>query len=390
MGQPSKPTPVVDDTPMPKTNSASELAPSPQVNPPSEAPGVPTAASWEARYSAGDSLMRERRFVEAAALYAELADIAATETARTRAQEAMRIATFLETTFGRSIVTNASEGARTDRTTGELANLYVSSILYGLGSGIAVGVHTNPDSPAGAVLPALGLAGASAGLVAVLDTKLELGYGVPQSISTGMWLGFYEGFALTFYHFASTTSENELSDQTISKLIWGSATLGAVAGGVVGQKWGTTPGRASLLGTNGLWGGLTLGLLALGISDGSGDSDEGFFGAAAIGIAGGALLGGWQGRDEAPSLARVRFLDLGGLSGGLLLGGLALAADPDREESIALASGFGIAAGYAVAYFATRGMEPDSGGKRDVALISPTFAPTTDGTGLTFGLAGTL
>ncbi len=73
-----------------------------------------------------------------------------------------------------------------------------------------------------------------------------------------------------------------------------------------------------------------------------------------------------------------------------MLGGLALATEPDRTETVALATGVGIAAGYLTAYFATAGMEPDPGSKQDVATMVPSIAPTSDGSGMTVGFAGTL
>ena len=75
------------------------------------------------------------------------------------------------------------------RTTDELAVLYTGSVLYGIGSGIVLATITEPTSAAGGILPALGFAAASAGIVAVLDHKLELRYGVPQSIISGMLIG---------------------------------------------------------------------------------------------------------------------------------------------------------------------------------------------------------
>src|SRR5436190_11402532 len=56
-----------------------------------------------------------------------------------------------------------SAKAAGERTTDEIAVLYTNAVFYGLGSGAWVDVHTEPDSPAGAILPALGLAGAAVG-----------------------------------------------------------------------------------------------------------------------------------------------------------------------------------------------------------------------------------
>ncbi len=214
------------------------------------------------------------------------------------------------------------------RTTDEIAILYTNAVLYGLYAGIVLDVWTNANSAGSAILPPLALAGASAGIVAVLDHNVRLGYGVAQSIVSGMYVGFEEGIAWTLWHEASVQGSSKFGAKTVTTMIWGLGTLGAVAGGVVGSAYGTTPGRASLMGSAAMWSGLVAGTLAGGITE---HADSALL-SSAVALNAGAVLGAIAGAEVSPSIARVRFIDLGGLSGGLLLGGLYWAVK-DREAT---------------------------------------------------------
>lgn len=83
-----------------------------------------------------------------------------------------------------------------------------------------------------------------------------------------------------------------------------------------------------------------------------------------------------------PSIARVRFLDLGGIGGGLVFRGLYLAA-ADRNpkaEGIMGATAVGAAVGLGAAWFATQGMPQDRLG-HDAASpgLTASVVPTSGG-----------
>jgi hypothetical protein len=180
--------------------------------------------------------------------------------------------------------------------------------------------------------------------------------------------------------------------KTVATLTWGLGTAGALTGGVVGTFLGTTPGRASFMGSAALWTGAVVGTLAGAIDK---KSDTGLL-AGGIALNLGAIGGAFLGAQVSPSIARVRFIDLGGLCGGLLVGGLYFAAaDKDIGPRGAAASlGIGMATGVATAWYFTRHMEedfPHTGQTQSaVASMIPTIAPTTTGAGLVLGVAGAL
>jgi hypothetical protein len=292
--------------------------------------------------------------------------------------------------------TNVDAKARNRRTTDELAILYTQSVFYGLGTGAWIAVLSKPDSAAGGILPALALAGGSAGLVAILDRGDGLGYGVAQSIVTGMNIGLEEGLALTLWNQARVRRSDEWSGSTMGTVIWGLSTAGALTGGIVGSVAGTTPGRASFVGSTALWSGVVSGLTLGALVTNDATADEKALLGAGIGINAGAALGAAFASDVSPSIARVRYLDLGGLAGGLLFGGLYLAA-ADKNGSTQGGLGItalGVTAGLTTAWLATAGMPQDRYTKPEPARPplavswTPTIVPFAGGAGL--GVAGTL
>ncbi|MCU0654893.1 MAG: hypothetical protein MUF64_06270 [Polyangiaceae bacterium] len=288
-------------------------------------------------------------------------------------------------------------GDRKYRTIDELSVLYTSSVFYGLGTGVWLATVTEPESIAGIVLPSLALAGASAGAVALLDRGEGLRYGVPQSIVTGMTLGLQEGLVWSLWNQARVRSDEEWEPSTVATVIWGFSTAGAVAGGLLGTYGGTTPGRASYVGSTGLWGGLLAGLVTRALTEDDTSRDDKSLLAGAIGLNAGAVLGALTATRVSPSIARVRFLDLGGLSGGLLFGGVYFSvrgADSTREGALG-ATALGIASGLGVAWFATGGMAPDrpeeSASKGPASWVSNIhFGVQPSAQGATLALSGAL
>jgi hypothetical protein len=146
------------------------------------------------------------------------------------------------------------------------------------------------------------------------------------------------------------------------------------------------------MGSAALWSSAVAGTLA-GAIDGTDDTGLLVAGIALnLGAIGGVLLGA----EVSPSIARVRFIDLGGLCAGVLFGGLYWAMK-DREagpRGIAASTGIGMAAGVTAAWLLTRDMEQDHprAGQPPNALarLVPTITPTTTGAGMVVGVAGAL
>lgn len=383
--------------PEPAQSEDGELAQSPGASTAED----PAAAEWRNKFEHARQQMQEGQFQAAATLFLALVPTAPTSIDRALALENAGLCQhWVQKGYALQRPGDAVKGlplAGDDRrTSNELASLYINAVLYGIGSGIALATWTDSDDAAPVILPALLFAGGSAGLVAGLDRKLGLDYGVPQSIVTGMQLGLSEGFTWVLWQQARVNSEDEWSAEAVAGLLWGATTAGALAGGILGSRYGTTPGRASFIGTMSLWTGIVAGLSVSTIPEQDYERDDWALLAAALGVTGGAIGGVILGNEVSPSAARARFLDLGALSGGLLFGGLYLAAINDDAEgrTMLLVTSLGITSGLLAAWHFTRGMEPDMTRKRlagqSASAWTPLVAPPAQGQGLVLGLGGTL
>jgi hypothetical protein len=282
------------------------------------------------------------------------------------------------------------------RTIDELAILYTDAAVWGTGFGFTVGLSVRDAAPAHYFLPAIGMSLAGAGAVAALDLSGDrrLRYGVPHSITAGLYTGLEAGF------FAAMTA-NGFSDRgpsagAFAGTMWGGATAGALAGGLIGDAVGTTPGRASLVQSGAMWGGLITTLVTIGAcGDGGGCIGKAPWIAGLTGMTAAAVGGGFLGSTLSPSIARVRFMDLGAFGGGLVVGGIYASIASSRGfdmRAFSLLTAAGTSAGLVGIGFATNKMDRDEPrrqrGGAVVASMRPTFIPFNGGGGM--GLTGTL
>lgn len=368
-----------------------QLPSSAEVDVAPEPPDVQTEVSrWESDFSRARTWLRDGQFAAAAAAFSALAERADNATRKRAALEASWLAIYWSKR-GYALTLRRAEAAipsRPDRrSTDEIALLYTSSFFYGLGSGFTLALQTQPDAAAGVVLPTLALVGLSGLVVYGYDTRVGLRYGAAQSVTSGLYIGLEEGLAWLLWYQSRAPDSKELSGETISTVLWASATVGALAGGFVGQRFGTTPGRASLMGSGALWSGAVAGL---GVYALSGEGHVGLL-ASALALNAGVLAALVVGQEVEPSVARVRFIDFGALSGGLVFGGLYLAlSDDDGDSRGATASlALGLGTGLVTGYLLTRHMEPDEPRRqRGTFSMMPVLGPTPDGRGGTLGVGG--
>lgn len=400
------PTGALPDTPnTPPAASAAPPAPvtpvpaaAPPTAPAAVAPTSPAAdrAMWDQAFAMAREDLLAGRCDRAQGVFERLAQTPPSAEDRARAVELAALCRQLrerDVHFVSGVAFEQSElGARaTDRrSTDEISVLYLNAVVYGIGSGLWVDAQTEPDTAAGAILPVLGLAGAAAGGVVLVD-RHPLRYGVPQSIVSGMYLGFEEGLVWTLWNQAKAHYYDEWSGGTLASVIWLSATAGLATGGIVGTVGGTTPGRASFVGSAGLWGGAVAGLGLGALTPDDDRLDDRALLAAGLGLNAAAIGGAFAAGPVSPSIARVRFLDLGGISGAMVFGGLYVAAKDTKADPRTLlgVTALGIASGLGVAWWATDGMPKDLGATRAASASISRFSvlPVTGGAEL--GMAGT-
>jgi hypothetical protein len=357
--------------------------------------------AWQGRFDHAKQRLRAGEFAKASALFGKLARTASSTADRRLVEELALLSIYWEER-GLTFVRRADLGesslsarARDERTTDEISVLYTNSVLYGLASGGWLATLTEPENLAGFILPSLALGGASAGTVALLDHFDSFGYGVPHSIVSGMYIGLEEGLLWTLWNQASVDREDEWGMKALSTVIWASTTVGAVTGGVLGSQIGTTPGRASFVSSSATWTGGVIGLATAALSPDDEATDDRALLAAAISLNAVAVAGILAASPVSPTVARVRFIDLGGLAGGLLVGGIYLSAANEDIDAQALMGSLalGIPAGLTATWFLTAGMEEDrpeqeSPKRSPVVELEPTVLPVRDGA--LVGVAGVL
>jgi len=376
--------------------AASETPPETAAMSPSPAP-----TPWFAAFAAARANFETGRFAEAAAAFAGLETTAPGPGERAVCAE-LRLLASAWAARGLMLVEQADVGegdfsakAVDRRSSGEIATLYLAAVAYGLGTGAYISILAEPESVSGVTVPLLVMGSAMPLTVYFLDRASPFRYGTPSAISAGLAVGALEGALFTSWYQAQADRADEITAKTAATLVWLPTTIGALAGGVLGEKVGTTPGRAELLAAGGAYGAAITGLTVSSIVDDNPEADDAVLLSAAIaanaGLVGGYLLG----RRWSPGVARVRYIQLGGLSGGLGTGLLYMTFADENSDGRAFGAltAAGIVGGLALATWLTEDMPQDRRpDDPQAATAAPAEAnllisPTPDG-GLTFGAFG--
>ena len=295
---------------------------------------------------------------------------------------------------------------RSRRTLDELVFLYLAAPAYGFTTGFWVdSLITGQDgyrdtATLGSFFIGLGATGISALAVALVDNAKGFKYGMPQAIFTGFTVGFGAGMGMALWA-GNRASTSFSTYRKFTSFVWGFSTAGAAAGAILSATLPTTPGRSAWVGTTAIATGFTIGGIAgAATPQGTAANDENArnFGltAALSGIAG-AGIGLATAPLLSPSISRVRFIDLGWLSGGALgLGFCAAYGNGGKgcsERAYFGAMGAGAGLGFVAGLVATLAMKPEGlpSDKKDSFLdhMMPTVSPN-EGGGVSFGLVGPL
>jgi hypothetical protein len=299
--------------------------------------GVPKM-TWRARYERARGRLVDGAYRDAERDLRLLAAEAADEGDRALATEMADLAkAYAERLARASTYVRPREPAV--RSTDEITLMYVTSFLYGAGTGVWFLLLTQPDSAATATLPFAAITAAPVIALSTVDGSKKLPRGVPHAISAGVYLGLAEGIWVVGYqHGRAGRMEAEdrrtavrWKPESVATVLWGSATLGGVLGGALGSSLVTTPGRVSFTASTTMWSGTLTGLTAGALLPENRYRDERAFLAGGIGYNAG-LVGGLLGAGAvSPSVTRVRIADLLGGAGGVTAAGLYLAKGSRRS-----------------------------------------------------------
>ena len=347
------------------------------------APAQDRLLLWKADFESAVRAMQAGRYREAEATFARLA---ATSTSVEQRQAALEYREACAYWGSRELVLVPQQRSLRKpsarelglRTPDEIAVLYTHAMLWGIGSGLMLSSYREPTNFAEFALPVVAATGVAIGAVAVADAGEPLGYGVGQSIASGMQLGFAEGVVLVAYHQAVASKADEWSGSTTSTILWGAATAGAITGGVVGAGVETTPGRAAFVSSAAMWTGVFAGTMTAAFDGDDGKREQHGAVGAAVGLNAGLLFGAISASPVSPSQRRVRYLDIGGVLGAMggvgLTASVADSAEDDRPLWGLL--GAGTAAGLCIAWFATSSMPEEHRWEEEHgARSSPTLWP---------------
>ncbi len=361
-----------------------------------------TRVEWRERYDAAREDLVDGRFRRAELALRALAVEASTASDRALAIEMARLAS--EYAERAEAGGGARPRGRDIRTTDELTLLYASSFLYGVGTGTWFLLQVQPDSAITATLPFAALTAAPVIAIATIDGYSKLPRGVPHSISSGLYLGLAEGIWLSGFQRAHAerikkesdpASELRWSPETTATVLWASATTGAVLGGALGSSLVTTPGRVSFTASTALWSGAIVGLATGGLHPDDERRSERAFLAGGVGLNAGIAAGLLLAGEVAPSVARVRLVDLLGVAGAVTTTGLylSLASGADARTAEGLAS-VGALAGLGTGWLVTASMpreEPRlarSISAPPPVMLEPAIRAVPGGA--TFGVGGTM
>lgn len=174
--------------------------------------------------------------------------------------------------------------------------LYITSGLYGIGSGIWLDALFKIKDPGGAIIMPIVLgAAAPVGVYFWDDRGGPLHRGVPASTSAGLVLGGVEGMAIAGTQWQYTHDKNkDWSFQTQTTVTWILATGGGVGGWAFGEWFRPDPRSLTFIGSAAGWGALSgsmLGIAAQGRHDDwkDGSSIAGLIGYN-VGIVGGGAI----------------------------------------------------------------------------------------------------
>jgi len=197
------------------------------------------------------------------------------------------------------------------RSAGEMTALYVTSGLYGVGTGIWIDALAKIDDPGPAVILPLALGAAMPiGVFFWDDRGGPLHRGVPSSIATGLVLGAVEGIAISGAQWQFTREKNsDWNFQTQTTVTWIFATAGGVGGWAFGEWIRPDPRSMGLIAGGAAWG--TLSGVGIGIAASGKDWKDGAAIAGLIGYNVGFLGAGALSIAHTPSWESQKYMWLG-------------------------------------------------------------------------------
>jgi hypothetical protein len=197
--------------------------------------------------------------------------------------------------------------------------LYVTSALYGIGTGIWLdSLFKITDPGAAIVLPLAFGAGAPIGVWAWDTYGGPLHRGVPASTAAGLVLGGVEGIAIAGTQWQYTRDDNkDWSFKTQTTITWAMATVGGVGGWAFGEWLRPDPRSMTFIGSGAAWGALSGSMFGIAVQGRHADWKDGSSLAGLIGYNVGLVGAGAISIAHTPSFKSQKYMWLGYTVGAL-------------------------------------------------------------------------
>jgi hypothetical protein len=261
------------------------------------------------------------------------------------------------------------------RSAGEMTFLYVTSALYGVGSGIWLDALFKIDDPATALILPIGLGAAvPVGMWLWDDQGGPMHRGVPASIATGLVLGGVEGIAISGVQWQYTREQDkDWTFQTQTTVTWIMATGGGVGGWAFGEWIRPDPRSMGFIAGTSAWGAISGTLFGTAIS--GKDWKDGASVVGLIGYNAGILGGGALSIIHTPSWRAQQYMWMGyglGTLAGCLVFPAYLFVEGDAKRGF-IGPALGGLAGAAIAGAFSYGLKDPEDTPRQASAWKPPF-----------------
>jgi hypothetical protein len=256
--------------------------------------------------------------------------------------------------------------------------LYVTSALYGIGTGIWLDALFKIDDPGTAIiLPIAFGAGLPVGAYFWDDQAGPLHRGVPASTAAGLVLGGVEGIAIAGTQWQYTHEDDKSwSFQTQTTVTWIMASAGGVGGWAFGEWLRPDPRSLTFIGSSAGWGALSGSMLGIAVQGRDDDWKDGSSVAGLIGYNVGIVGGGAISLLHTPSYNSQKYMwlgyGLGALAGCIIFPFYLFQEDPVVKRWL-IGPAIGGLAGAGLAGAFTWDMKDDDGSRPTPTALKAPF-----------------
>jgi hypothetical protein len=251
--------------------------------------------------------------------------------------------------------------------------LYITSVGYGVGSGIWIDALAKITDPGFAFITPVVLGAAMPIGVYFWDDNATIHRGVPSSISTGLLLGAVEGIAISGvqWQYTGNGGPNTWSFKTQTSITWIMSSAGGLGGYAFGEWLRPDPRSLAFIASGSAWGAISGTLFGAGIVGGDWKDGASIWGL--VGYNAGVVATGALSTVYTPSYNSTKWMWIGytaGTAAGFIVYPFYLFSDSPVRHGL-VANALGGLAGIGIAAAFTAQMSDDEPTKPRGAYVPP-------------------